>query len=66
MNRTLKTVAVRAAHFARPGMFLPLSTTAFLYRGTDKRTHGYLAPYRRHLGPLRYRKNRLLEIGVGG
>lgn len=33
---------------------------------TDKAVHGYMPYYARHFGPLRFRRNLLLEIGVGG
>lgn len=38
---------------------------ALLYGGSDKRSHGYLPYYKRHLGPRRFRKNTIIEIGVG-
>lgn len=37
-----------------------------LYGDTDKGEHGYMEHYRRHLGPRRFRRNTLFEIGVGG
>lgn len=33
---------------------------------TDKGLHGYLKYYRRHFAPLRRRRLKLLEIGIGG
>lgn len=66
MNFSAKQAIVRTIHAFRPGVVLPLTMTAFLYRGTDKGAHGYLEHYRRHLAPLRYKRNRVLEIGVGG
>lgn len=66
MNSSAKRAIVRTVHALRPGAVLPLTTTALLYRGTDKGAHGYLEQYRRHLAPLRYKQNRVLEIGVGG
>ncbi|MBW8730995.1 MAG: hypothetical protein JF622_08405 [Terrabacter sp.] len=35
------------------------------YGGTDKTTHGYLPLYARYLGPIRMRRNVVVEIGVG-
>ena len=35
------------------------------YGGTDKTTHGYLPFYARYLGPIRMRRNVVVEIGVG-
>lgn len=39
---------------------------AALYGGTDKTEHGYFPYYRRHLGPRRFARNVVFEIGVGG
>lgn len=36
------------------------------YGGTDKFDHGYLKHYRCHFGSLRFRRNLVFEIGVGG
>jgi hypothetical protein len=35
-------------------------------RRTDKICHGYIKYYRRYFGDLRFRKIKLLEIGIGG
>lgn len=48
------------------GLINRLDLTGRLYLDSDKAQHDYLTHYRRHLGPLRYRANTLLEIGVGG
>lgn len=50
-----------------PGRRYRHDVLAVLY-GTDKssRNHGYSQHYETHLGPLRYRRMTLLEIGVGG
>jgi len=37
-----------------------------LYGDTDKGEHGYLEYYRRCFGPLRFKRNLVIEIGVGG
>jgi hypothetical protein len=34
--------------------------------GTDKCDHGYMECYGIHLGPIRWKTNRVLEIGIGG
>jgi 8-demethyl-8-alpha-L-rhamnosyltetracenomycin-C 2'-O-methyltransferase len=34
--------------------------------GTDKLAHGYIECYRRHFAPLRKRRLKILEIGIGG
>jgi hypothetical protein len=47
-------------------MLLPLGATIRAYGGTDKRLHGYTTYYARHLRGLRYKHNRILEVGVGG
>ncbi|MDT4915004.1 MAG: hypothetical protein QOC66_4132 [Pseudonocardiales bacterium] len=36
-----------------------------VYGGSDKRKHGYLGYYRRHLGRYRLARNVVFEIGVG-
>ena len=36
------------------------------YGFTDKTVHGYLPYYAQHLGPVRMRRNTVLEIGIGG
>lgn len=63
-------LARRLLRKARAGTVLGMTNQpgalASLYGGTDKGTHGYLEHYRRHLGPLRHRRNLLFEIGVGG
>jgi hypothetical protein len=60
----------RIARSARVGLVLGLMNfprqIVSLYGGTDKAWHGYTEPYRRHIGPLRFRRNVILEIGVGG
>jgi len=53
-------------HVARLGAVLPLATGVRLYGDTDKGRHGYVPGYVDHLGPRRWRIQRLLEIGVGG
>ena len=54
------------ARFARLGTFLPLGFTIRAYGGTDKGLHRYTEAYERHLKLRRYRRNLVLEIGVGG
>jgi hypothetical protein len=54
------------ARASRAGVALPLEITARLYGSTDKGRHGYISGYVEHLGPRRWRTNRVLEIGVGG
>jgi hypothetical protein len=39
---------------------------ALAYGSSDKATHRYMQYYSRHLGPLRFQRNAVLEIGVGG
>jgi len=43
-----------------------LHLLARCYSYTDKTWHGYLPYYAEHLGPLRFHRNVVLEIGVGG
>ncbi|MEP7112845.1 MAG: hypothetical protein ABI862_06240 [Ilumatobacteraceae bacterium] len=66
MKSRAKGAVHSAVHLARPGVVLPFGVTVWLYGGTDKSTHGYAQAYGRHLSALRYRTNRVLEIGVGG
>lgn len=63
---TWKAGAQRAAKICRAGSLLPLDLTVRLYGGTDKFEHRYTRPYTRHLQSRRWKKNRILEIGVGG
>jgi len=59
-------VVRRLARTLRLGTLLPLATTVRLYGGTDKGSHGYVPHYVRHLHGRRWRRQRVLEIGVGG
>lgn len=43
-----------------------LTLLARVYGETDKWHHGYLPRYVQHFSPMRFRKNVILEIGVGG
>lgn len=61
-----KKLVQGVARTMRLGGVLPLTMTVRLYGNTDKYARGYTVPYARHLAPLRYRKNHLIEIGVGG
>jgi hypothetical protein len=45
---------------------LPLASAIRLYGSTDKGRHGYVSGYRVHFAGRRFRRNRILEIGVGG
>jgi hypothetical protein len=63
---SLKDAIQSSGRRARLGVVLPLAYTVRLYGGTDKWVHGYTPFYERHLGPVRFRRNRILEIGVGG
>lgn len=54
------------AKTCRLGLVLPLAPMIRIYGSTDKLDHGYVPGYVRHLGPRRWRANRVLEIGVGG
>ena len=54
------------AHAVHAASFLPLGLAVRLYGGTDKLEHAYTAPYSRLFRRVRYRRNRVLEIGVGG
>jgi len=45
---------------------LPLGTTVRLYGNTDKAVRGYPRYYVHHFRGFRWRRNRVLEIGVGG
>jgi hypothetical protein len=59
--------SVRAcAQAVHAASFVPLGLAVKLYGGTDKLLHAYTAPYSRHFRRVRYRRNRVLEIGVGG
>jgi hypothetical protein len=60
------TAACYVASRCRLGALMPLSMTVRMYKGTDKWLHGYVPWYERHIGPRRWRRNRILEIGVGG
>lgn len=56
--------------FFRNALFLyalpyPLNFIAKLH-GTDKLYHGYISYYSKYFAPLRYKRIKLLEIGVGG
>jgi hypothetical protein len=58
---------LRKLHMGAPiGAIGSLRGVVALYGATDKGEHGYLGPYTRHLGPRRFRKNVVYEIGVGG
>jgi hypothetical protein len=48
------------------GVANDLKRLAALYGGSDKLEHGYLPYYEQHFGPMRHRKLRVWEIGVGG
>lgn len=65
-----RDLAQRLARKARLGKVLGATNhpdaLAALYGGTDKRAHGYMPHYRRHLGPRRGKRNLVFEIGVGG
>lgn len=50
----------------RVGSVLPLVAGVRIYGDTDKHIHDYTRYYDRHLRPRRWRRNRVLEIGVGG
>ena len=54
------------ARAARVAVFAPLGISVRLYGGTDKFSHDYTSYYSRHFRRLRYRRNRIVEIGVGG
>ncbi len=62
----LKPLVRMGAHAVHAASFLPLGLAVKLYGGTDKLSHAYPARYSRHFRRLRYRRNRVLEIGVGG
>jgi hypothetical protein len=63
---TLKDLIRKSAHATRIATWAPLGIAVRLYGGTDKLAHGYTTYYTRHFRRLRYRRNRILEIGVGG
>ncbi len=63
---TIKQTVRSIARVARVGVVTPLRVTADLYGGTDKSQHGYTDHYPKHLAGRRFRRNRILEIGVGG
>ena len=50
----------------RVGSALPLTAAVRTYGDTDKLVHDYTRHYDRHLHTRRWRRNRVLEIGVGG
>lgn len=54
------------ARCTRSGLVLPLTPTVRLYGGTDKWHHGYVPAYESHFRHIRHKRNRVLEIGVGG
>jgi hypothetical protein len=56
----------RVARRLRVATAVPLPLATRLYGGTDKWLHGYTDHYATHLRPYRWRRNRILEIGVGG
>lgn len=62
----LKHRAREVGRRLRVGGVLGLTATVRLYGDTDKETHDYCRWYDRHLRPRRYRRNRVLEIGIGG
>jgi hypothetical protein len=47
------------------GFVNSLSQLTRLYGGTDKWIHGYMPYYERHLGPRRFHRQLVIEIGVG-
>jgi hypothetical protein len=63
---TMKKLIRKSAHATHVASYAPLGFAVWLYGGTDKLTHGYTSYYTRHFRRLRYRRNRILEIGVGG
>jgi Methyltransferase domain len=63
---TTRRVARRARFGVALAMFNAPQPLAALYAGTDKVAHGYLPHYRTHFGPRRFKRNLLVEIGVGG
>lgn len=62
----LKATARTTARQGRLAAVLPLDAAGRLYAMTDKHWHGYLTEYHRAFSPIRYRRKRVLEIGVGG
>lgn len=60
----------RAFRRLRLGVLLSLlnrlDAIAQLYGDTDKVEHQYLPRYRRHFGRIRFKRNTIFEIGVGG
>jgi hypothetical protein len=63
--RSLKPAAKKVRGAALAALNAP-DWLAGRYQGTDKMAHGYIAHYRRVLGPRRFRKLTVFEIGVGG
>jgi hypothetical protein len=55
-----------SARSLRLGAVTPLGLATRLYGGTDKWSHGYTSYYSYHLKPYRWKRCRILEIGVGG
>jgi hypothetical protein len=67
MNKPTRRLLKRAYPLYRPLLTLTgLLEIMARGRGTDKIGHGYIEYYRRYFGDLRFRKIKLLEIGIGG
>lgn len=65
MNENVKEPLRLASRLMHLGSVLPLDWVVRAYGGSDKWLHGYTNPYHSHLKALRWRTNRVLEIGVG-
>jgi hypothetical protein len=62
----IKRRHARRAHIgAVLGALNAPAALVWLYADTDKGQHGYLPHYRRHLGPRRWQRMVVFEIGVG-
>ena len=66
MITTLRTIAKRTNAGLLFGIINRPDHIVRAYGQTDKLSHGYMPYYQRHFGPLRSRKNLVIEIGVGG
>ena len=67
MSESTRRLLKRAYPLYRPLLTLTgLLEIMAKRRGTDKIGHGYIEYYRRYFGDLRFRKIKLLEIGIGG
>jgi hypothetical protein len=64
--RRTRDVARPITRGVRAGTVLPLGLTFWVYGDTDKGWHGYGPAYAEHLDDRRWRRNRILEVGVGG